>query len=62
MPAQMPSAAGVWHASRAHCQRRGQPRQIALAPSSAVKAHRSGSRVHAPSGGATPSSAGIRAG
>jgi hypothetical protein len=50
MPAHMPSAPGVSHASRAHRHRRGQPRQIALAPSSACTVHRSGSRMHAPTG------------
>ena len=50
MPAHMPSAPGVSQASRAHCHRRGQARQIALAPSSACAVHRSGSRVHAATG------------
>jgi hypothetical protein len=50
IPAQSPSARGSSHASRAHIHRRGHPRQIALASSSALVVHRSGSRVHAPIG------------
>jgi AcrR family transcriptional regulator len=57
MPAQMPSAPGVSQASCAHRHRRRQPRQIALAPSSAVIVHRSGSRVHTPSGASSSTTA-----
>ena len=45
IPAHNPSAPGVTQASLAHCQRRGQARHSALAPSSAVVVQRSGSCV-----------------
>ena len=48
MPAHTPSAPGVRQASCAHRQRSGHARQSAIAPSSTVVVHRSGSRVHAP--------------
>ena len=54
-PAQRPSARGSSTASRAHAQRRGHIRQIALASASAVATHLSGFLMHSPMG--SPSSA-----